>query len=480
MWTSGKGTQLTMQFSSSAAGSGETQSNRACGCRFYAALFSYRIGRLRQKYSDLREVSGSPRLSRRFVLTFIRRRFTHFLRHLLARWRTRRAARTNAIARAANQMPHLAIKITGGVGDCVMAARYLRDLTERVEPISFDLYCSDPGAAEWIFASNPGFNAAYTVFLFDELKANYDLALWVTQFIAVYVECGNLQKIQENRRLSGVIQNIIRARSRIEPFIREHPKWDNFFGRRAVFANLNRMTVLHGQSNMKYGGEELYLITDKSIMKTLGLTAGQFLTVHNGFDLNSVVLGKFSTKCYRYFDKIVRQIKLRCPDLPIVQLGTQTSTAILGVDYNLIGKTTLPQAACLLGHAAHHIDNESGLVHIARCLGTQSTVMFGPTPVDYFGYEANQNIAPATCGGCWWINETWMSHCPRGFATPICMSQDPQVIARMVLNVLLQRDRIHLTVGSSAAKVGGLGGLRSSVNQRRCKGAAERRGKGST
>jgi hypothetical protein len=86
-----------------------------------------------------------------------------------------------------------------------------------------------------------------------------------------------------------------------------------------------------------------------------------------------------------------------------------------------------------LQHAARHIDNEGGLVHLARCFGTRSTVVFGPTPIDYFGYEENQNIPPSAYGGCWFITESWMSHCPRGFATPICTEQEPATIARMIL-----------------------------------------------
>jgi hypothetical protein len=64
-------------------------------------------------------------------------------------------------------------------------------------------------------------------------------------------------------------------------------------------------------------------------------------------------------------------------------------------------------------------------------MGRQSCVVFGPTSSRYFGYPANINVDPSFCGGCWWINETWMNHCPRGFATARCMTEQPAaVVAR--------------------------------------------------
>jgi ADP-heptose:LPS heptosyltransferase len=95
------------------------------------------------------------------------------------------------------------------------------------------------------------------------------------------------------------------------------------------------------------------------------------------------------------------------------------------VNLNLIKRTSLQQAAGLIKAALMHIDNEGGLVHLARCLGVESAVVFGPTPSNYFGYPGNVNIDPAFCGGCWWSTETWMDRCPRGFEAARCMTEQP-------------------------------------------------------
>jgi hypothetical protein len=72
-------------------------------------------------------------------------------------------------------------------------------------------------------------------------------------------------------------------------------------------------------------------------------------------------------------------------------------------------------------------------VHIARTLGVKSCVIFGPTSIDYFAYPDNINIRPTLCGGCWWINSTWMDACPRGFEMAPCMStQKPEDIVAAI------------------------------------------------
>jgi hypothetical protein len=58
-------------------------------------------------------------------------------------------------------------------------------------------------------------------------------------------------------------------------------------------------------------------------------------------------------------------------------------------------------------------------------------VLFGPTLADYFAYPMNINLRPAECGGCWWINQTWMDQCPRGFPEAVCMTgHDPEHVGR--------------------------------------------------
>ena len=179
-----------------------------------STFIRYKLARLYHKYRDVRDSSGSRLQAAAFVLLLIVRRLDYLYKHLLAR-RARRDARMATKASTDSAKPHLAVKITGGLGDYVVAARYLRDLADQVEPFSFDLYSGNPDVAGWIFAAVPGFSNSYTEFLFDELRAKYDLALWVTHFVVVYAEFAAWRKLRRNQKLCDAIQNIMQIRSTV-------------------------------------------------------------------------------------------------------------------------------------------------------------------------------------------------------------------------------------------------------------------------
>jgi ADP-heptose:LPS heptosyltransferase len=142
-------------------------------------------------------------------------------------------------------------------------------------------------------------------------------------------------------------------------------------------------------------------------------------------------------------------MRKRFPGLCFIQLGASTSAPIAGIDHNLVGRTTLPEAAEILRHSVLHIDNESGLVHLAASLGVKSCVMFGPTDADYFSYENNINLRSSFCGGCWWITEDWMSRCPRGFGEPRCLSElRPETVIEAVTNHLLATWKVKVYEGA--------------------------------
>ena len=400
--------------------------------RFYTRLFLYRARRLRQKFHDFHETTGSRRKAAVFLLSFIRQRMGHFIHHLRWRWRAREVSQHIALGSDPTR-PYLSVKVTGGIGDYVLAARFLRDLAAQIEPFTFDIYCNNIEAAHWIFTTVPGFQGAFSEFLFEHFLPQYDVGLWLSQFIVVYQEAMRRKTLREFPKLATLVQNVLRYRPRIEMFIARHPNLDNFLARKFVYSNWTRDQCVHGMAKIRKGPDTLPLETDESVLAELGLARQPYLTIHNGFDPDMVVMGPSATKCYPHFEEVVRQIKAALPDITIIQIGTSTSTLIPGVDHDLIGRTTLRQAAALLKEAVWHIDGESGLVHMARSLDTCATVVFGPTPVDYFGYAGNINIPPATCGGCWWITETWMALCPRGLAKPACMEQAPSVIAEATI-----------------------------------------------
>jgi len=376
----------------------------------------------------MRATGGSRLETARFASKFIVKRSGYVLRHamLCLNARPRVAAPAQLVLEAA---PALAIKITGGIGDAIMAARLMRDLRDSAGHFVFDVYANDPAVIDWIFAPVAGFGKSYSVFLFDRRRPDYDAAMYVSHFVQVYET--REETLQRAPALAAALRAAMAYEERIRDFVALHPARDNHLARFALGQTLTRMSLAYAMLGIEKGADRLALAVDEAGFAKFGLPAGLYVTVHNGFDENMVVLGRASTKIYPRFEQVVAALKRDLPHLPVVQLGVKaTSRAIAGVDRVLIGQTSLAEAAALIKHAAWHIDVESGLVHLARCFGTRCTVIFGPTSVAYFGYKDNDNIAPSACGDCWWLTETWMAKCPKGHAVPVCTGQDAERITQ--------------------------------------------------
>jgi hypothetical protein len=54
----------------------------------------------------------------------------------------------------------LAIGISGGIGDLIVAARFMRDLAAQTEAFTFDVFAARPSLIDWIFSKVPGFARA--------------------------------------------------------------------------------------------------------------------------------------------------------------------------------------------------------------------------------------------------------------------------------------------------------------------------------
>jgi hypothetical protein len=286
----------------------------------------------------------------------------------------------------------------------------------------------------------------------------------INQYVVVHRETANWSALKGKWRLMDALSNIIRFRSKIETFIDRHPLMDGFLGQKAVYMNLNRTNFLHGMSKISYGGDDFDVAVDLAAMQKFKLMPKTYVTVHNGYDPGFVLTRRQATKCYPHYAEVISLLKQKLPWLTVVQIGTSTSTPIPGVDFNLVEKTNLEEVAEIIRNGQLHIDNEGGLVHLARCLGVKCCVIFGPTSIEYFAYENNINIPPKFCGGCWWINETWMDQCPRGFAQARCMSeQDPQHIANSIMPHLFEV--VSLVDGAQHGNAGAAASVIYQANQ---------------
>lgn len=406
-----------------------------------------RLRRLLKTYSEVRGESGSTRRAAAHLARFTVRKLLPLLRHAsftFARlFLTRRLRRSN---RRITSTPTLGVRVLGGVGDYIVIARFLRDLRGEVGPFVLDIYSNKPKQAVWVFQSLPNLRACYDEALFAPIQARYTVTAQISQFILIEDGWFSPDLLAAYPRMHAVVAAIRQFRPSIESIVAEHPRLDSVLAQKAVLANRSRRDYMHAMAAIPYGGERLALKVAHEARTAHDLNGRSYVTVHNGYDPNMVVSHKRATKCYPHFQQVISLLRQQHPDILFVQLGIYTSQPIHDVDLNLLGHTTLAEAAGIIEGALFHLDNEGGLVHIAAALGIRSVVVFGPTSPQYFGYPSNINIEPSFCGGCWWTTETWMNHCPRGFSTARCMTEQPPATVARAAEGLFPAETDHSCV----------------------------------
>jgi ADP-heptose:LPS heptosyltransferase len=399
----------------------------------------------RAVYAD----TGSRRQAAAFAVKFFLRKLPTLITHVWHPMPGHTGQRAKAIRSAKTPcVPLLAINVSGGIGDYVVAARFLRDFCASIEPCRLFLYANSPPHAEWLFANLPGYQASYAGSLFDVDAASYDLAVSVNSLVTVR-PMRLTEALRESPKLLAARAAIWRHQKPLTPFIDYHPRLANGLARIAVFTGFTRRDFLHHCAEVPYGGDALDIEVASHPIDTIRGRA--YVTIHNGFDQNFVITGTTATKCYPHFDAVVAGIKRAFPDLLIVQIGINTSKHLPSADIDCLNQTTLKEATEIIRGAVLHIDNEGGLVHIASSFGVKSCVVFGPTPSAYFGYPSNINVDPPVCGDCWWMTETWMSRCLKGYdAAPCLATQDPETIIYRVVEFLEKRNNSRNLIFSDA------------------------------
>jgi len=181
---------------------------------------------------------------------------------------------------------------------------------------------------------------------------------------------------------------------------------------------ISTFDLFYKSTGLEGGEEDIVFPLKKEHFKFSQLLAGtKYVTVHNGADISR------QTKCWptSHWSKLVAMLKKR--GYKVIQVGKSLEEEIEGVQ-NLCGMTSIFETAGLIAQAEFHIDTEGGLVHIAKGVGTRCIVLFGPTPIDCFGYKDNINIVSSiSCRGCWWSTDFWWRDCPQGYELPKCMKE---------------------------------------------------------
>lgn len=191
----------------------------------------------------------------------------------------------------------------------------------------------------------------------------------------------------------------------------------------------NRFNVADVDNTLQIGDEYSFDLSfddkvSEEYLSSLELVGKKYITIQRGSNVGNHVNESPKNWPLEYYNQLTAFIKKKYPEYKIVQIGnaSEESTDLNNIDINLVGQTTLEQVMILLKKSNLHIDGEGGMVHLRKAVhGGVSIVLFGPTPVDIFGYKSNYNLRKTTCKmPCASLFDAWQRKCLI-FNRPICM-----------------------------------------------------------
>lgn len=347
-----------------------------------------------------------------------------------ARWNdaTRLAAPWPKFQRPRRAVGFVPVVATGGLGDAIMELDLARALSHEVDlPIRF--YSRFAGALEALSHADRS-----RIVLTAEPFHGFDFWVKVNCMAWVNVEANfsGMPNVALDRVYASWSAFV--ARQPWDRLQRCHPHLDGEVAREAAILGLNRRTLPYAMLGLKPRELSRYYAYSRSPLEY------NYLTIHDGYEAYLPSLSR-ATKTWRmdHWMTLVAKLKERW-GVKIVQLGAKNSRPIRGVDVQLVNRTTLPEAIAILGGSLAHVDGDSGLTHAAAALGIPTVSMFGPTPLAFFGYAQHATLASDDCKECFWLTETWLNKCPRGFEGAPCMdSIKPGTVLKAVDGLLDNR-----------------------------------------
>lgn len=139
------------------------------------------------------------------------------------------------------------------------------------------------------------------------------------------------------------------------------------------------------------------------------------------------------TKCWSAsnWNKLLSML----PDIATVQVGVGKFER-LDVDIHLERQTSVRDLISIVNGATETITIEGGIAHVAAALDKHATVLFGPTPVQFFSYAWHTAVSANVCEPCWWLTREWFHKCYL-FDEPVCMNRiEPELVAQKVIKFL--------------------------------------------
>lgn len=335
----------------------------------------------------------------------------------------------------------IALRYGSALGDAIIAKKFYEAVVSFAPGCLADIYT--PYGSKNIKAVYTGAEGIFNIIddagvLYEQNKSKYMMALSVTNLVRIdsfdTVKCE-----QVSAKFKNFVDNMSK---KIQKYgLRLGEGCDRFLHyRRTAFLGQNCYTGYNQFSDYLNIQDTKVTIPLMPVSEVFELPPMPYVTVNYGNGSAKPGFDKVIAKQWPFdhVEVFVQLLKKQYPQLKVVQIGMKDAPKIADADVYCLGRS-LETVKRVLQGAVLHVDSEGGLVHLATQLGTKCAVMFGPTPVSYFGYSQNINIVSPQCTGCYGLYED-INSCARKQGESDCMKAiTPELVLQAVNSYLCQK-----------------------------------------
>jgi ADP-heptose:LPS heptosyltransferase len=323
------------------------------------------------------------------------------------------------------------IRAGGGLGDFIVYSAVIDQILEMGDLVEVYVYTLSYASADAILKGRGRVRVYYPFWVID--AEEFDLILEIDHLIQVS-HISSLKLSLRANKLYKAAGKIVAYNDKFYPgTIDYYLIRRNAIMYRSKILGLNRWTQLSykGVFDMEDMRAKVSYDSDRtSILDDYGLNGTSYITVQCGADRDLGGIRQVKVWPLKRYEEFVGLFKPVYSNIKIVQIAVKSEPSINGIDVCVKG-AELEDVKVVLKNSLLLVAGEGGITHLATQLGTRCVVVFGPTPVHYYGYPTNVNIVSPACSGCMEVTEEWAKECPRGFEKPVCMGA---ITGQMVLD----------------------------------------------
>lgn len=347
-----------------------------------------------------------------FALDDLRRKSKKACRAGLRRLFAPRAPKTDTL--------RVLVHVRGGIGDVCMARIFLTKLRAALPHARIDFCYDSKAVVDTVFPDRTLINGFQNR---KYIPQDYDLVMSGCHIFKYdYMDKARLARLAPE--FMPAVEQALEIQQIFEGFEENTPHLDGYLANITVAYGSTRvgnMGLTTGLDVKQDDRAPLPLAPEGfGVLNRVGLAGKKYVTFHDGINTNTDTSSGYPVRCWpeQNWKEFAKLFKERFPDVLLVQLGGNKSRAFEFADVCLVGKTKVADLPYILDKALLHVDGESGMTQLANLTGTRSVVVFGPTPVKYFGYARNINIVSEKCTNCMCIVSDWMTHCALEYPQP--------------------------------------------------------------